>query len=128
MAWEPPGRNCGSCGAGDCTEFLALARHGKKDLRDCPYYPRRSVTVPVQPVADRSGRDLLGFDYDFVVKAFPNEPSARRFIQPLRAELVERWAIGPGDILRGRPYHIDLQKCDRILSQQLPDNLAVLVS
>ncbi|MDD1693583.1 MAG: Fe-S cluster protein [Methanoregula sp.] len=103
MVWEPPGRNCGSCGAANCSDFLLLARQGKKDLPDCPYYPRRSGPDPVQAVSSCSGRDLLGFDYDFIVSPFPGEPSARRYIQPLRADLADRWGIGPGDILRGRP-------------------------
>jgi hypothetical protein len=50
-----------------------------------------------------SGRDILGLDYDFVIKPFPDEPSARRYIQPFRADLIEQWEIEPGDILRGRP-------------------------
>jgi hypothetical protein len=80
-----------------------MARTGKKDLADCPFYSRRSGpgTVLAPPVY--TDRDMLGFDYDFRIRAFPDEPSARRHIQPLRAELVERWEIGSGDILRGRP-------------------------
>ena len=103
MVWEPPGRNCGACGVAECSAFLALARQGKKDLADCPYYPRRSGPDPVQAVPSCSGQDILGFDYDFVVRPFPGEPSARRYVQPLRSDLAERWGIGPGDILRGRP-------------------------
>lgn len=103
MVWEPPGRNCGACGIATCGDFLLLARQGKKDLRDCPYYPKRSAADAVQAVPSCSGRDMLGFDYDFIVKPFPEEPSARRYIQPLRADLLERWGIKTGDILRGRP-------------------------
>lgn len=103
MAWEPPGKNCGACGAAACSDFLAMARQGKKDLRDCPYYPARpragTVPAPVSP----SGRDILGFDYDFVIRPMPNEPSARRYVLPFRPDLAERWGIKPGDILRGRP-------------------------
>jgi uncharacterized Fe-S cluster-containing protein len=103
MVWEPPGRNCGACGMKTCGEFLTQARLGKKDLLDCPYYPRRSGADGVLASPVHSGRDILGLDYDFVIKPFPEEPSARRYIQPLRADLTERWGIGPGDILRGRP-------------------------
>ncbi|MCK9630662.1 MAG: Fe-S cluster protein [Methanoregula sp.] len=103
MVWEPPGRNCGSCGVANCGDFLTLARQGKKDLPDCPYYPRQAGADPVQAMPSRTGRDILGFDYDFVVRPFPKEPSARRYIQPFRADLIERWEIRPGDILRGRP-------------------------
>ncbi len=118
MVWEPPGRNCGACGVAECSSFLAIARQGKKDLRDCPYYPRQScadrvLTPPVSPDVD-----ISGFDYDFVVKPFPAEPSARRFIQPLRVDLIERWEIVPGDIIRGRPVEpsCPIQHVLRVLS------------
>nr|WP_319377577.1 (Fe-S)-binding protein [uncultured Methanoregula sp.] len=103
MVWEPPGRNCAACGCPSCGEFIALARQGKKELAGCPYYPRREnpIRAPSDPAP--SGRDLLGFDYDFIVRPFQGEPSARRHIHPFRADLVDRWGIVPGDILRGRP-------------------------
>lgn len=103
MAWEPPGRDCGACGSSTCNEFLSLARTGKKDLADCPYYPAGASTGKVLPPPLYSGRDILGFEYDFVIGPFPGEPSARRHIQPFRPDLVERWEIGPGEIIRGRP-------------------------
>ncbi len=103
MVWEPPGRNCGSCGMKTCSEFIIAARSGKKDLRDCPYYPRRPAPVQSLSSPEYSGRDILGMDYDFVIKPFPGEPSARRYIQPFRPDLAERWYLRPGDILRGRP-------------------------
>jgi len=103
VVWEPPGRNCGACGVADCGDFLLLARQGKKDLGDCPYYPRRAGAGTVLTPPVYSGRDIIGLDYDFVIKPFLNEPSARRYIQLFRADLIERWEIGPGDILRGRP-------------------------
>ena len=71
MAWEPPGRDCGACGSATCREFLSLARTGKKDLRDCPYYRGRGGTGQVLPPPVLSGRDILGFDYDFVMRPFP---------------------------------------------------------
>jgi len=103
MAWEPPGRNCGACGAANCSDFLLLARQGKKDLPDCPYYERPEKRDSLPAARPGSGRDLLGFDYDFAIHPFPNEPSARRHIQLLRPDLAERWDLLPGDILRGRP-------------------------
>lgn len=103
MVWEPPGRNCGACGTATCGDFITCARAGKKDLRDCPYYPARSGSDQMLTLPSYSGRDILGFDYDFVITSFPGEPSARRYIQPFRPDLAERWEIGPGDIIRGRP-------------------------
>lgn len=103
MVWEPPGRNCGACGAANCADFLVLARTGEKELADCPYYERPDARRPSSDGPPAPGRDLMGFDYDFVIRPFPGEPSARRHVQLLRADLPERWGIGPGDILRGRP-------------------------
>lgn len=103
MVWEPPERNCGACGAATCETFLRLARNGKKELRDCPFYPRPGDRDIVMAPTEYSGRDIVGLDYDFVIKPFPGEPSARRYIQPFRTELVEKWELKRGDILRGRP-------------------------
>ena len=98
MVLTPPVRNFGACGVKDCNEFIGYARLGNKDLRDCPYYTSRA------PVPDRyAGRDIRGFDYDFAVEPFPGEPSARRHIQPLRPDIIDRWGIGPGEIVMGRP-------------------------
>jgi len=118
MAWVPPGRNCGACGSATCSDLLLLARQGKKDLKDCPYYPQRTGLREALPAPARSGRDMFGFDYDFVVKPFPDEPSARRYIQPLRADLADRWGIVPGEILRGRPVEpgCPIQHVLRVLS------------
>jgi len=103
MVWEPPGRNCGACGVGNCDLFLAHAREGQKELSDCPYYRHEGVRVALPAAQPGPGRDLLGFDYDFMIRPFPGEPSARRHIQLLRPDLAERWDLLPGDILRGRP-------------------------
>lgn len=50
-----------------------------------------------------SGTDVTGKEYDFVLLPFPNEPSARKFIVPFRADLVEKWDIKKGDLVTGRP-------------------------
>ena len=50
-----------------------------------------------------SGTDVLGNEYDFVLRPLPGEPSARKFIVPFRADLVERWGIAAGDLVTGRP-------------------------
>ena len=50
-----------------------------------------------------SGTDVTGAKYDFVIRAFPGEPSARKFIVPFRADLVEKWDIKKGDLVTGRP-------------------------
>ncbi len=101
MGWTPPGRNCGACGSASCTEFTARVAAGGKTGNDCPFYPLTETRVRDQ--ADYSGTDVLGNQYDFVLGSLPGEPSARKFVVPFRADLVERWDIRPGEIVTGRP-------------------------
>lgn len=103
MVWKPPGRDCGACGVKDCNEFIRYARLGKKDLRDCPYYADQSGADQALAPRRYTGKDILGFDYDFVVEPFPGEPSARRYIHPFRPDIIDRWDISPGEIVMGRP-------------------------
>jgi hypothetical protein len=104
MVWEPPGKDCGACGLKTCGEFIGSAHEGKKDLADCPFYHNPAAGNECLPAPSAwSGKDISGFDYDFVLEPFPGEPSARKHIQPFRTELVEKWGIVPGDIIMGRP-------------------------
>jgi uncharacterized Fe-S cluster-containing protein len=104
MVWEPPGKDCGACGSRTCDGFVALAHTGKKDLKDCPFYRNPSAGDERLPAPSAwSGKDIAGFDYDFVLEPFPGEPSARKHIQPFRAELIDQWGIKAGDIIMGRP-------------------------
>jgi len=104
MVWEPPGKDCGACGSKTCREFIGFARSGKKDLADCPNYRNPGAGDETLPAPSAwTGKDISGFDYDFVLEPFPGEPSARKHIQLFRSELIEKWGIGPGDIIMGRP-------------------------
>jgi uncharacterized Fe-S cluster-containing protein len=101
MVWTTPGRNCGACGSASCSEFSAKIAAGEKTNNDCPFYSLAENRAPEQ--AYYSGSDALGNQYDFVLCALPGEPSARKFVVPFRADLVERWDIRPGEIVTGRP-------------------------
>jgi uncharacterized Fe-S cluster-containing protein len=100
--WQPPGKDCGACGAKSCGDFLVLLEKGTKSYDDCPFYGRSTAMTatgtPVRPTTDVCGRV-----YDFIIGPLPGEPSARKIILPFRADLVERWNIVPGDIVLGRP-------------------------
>lgn len=100
-SWIPPGKNCGACGVSTCVEFISLLQNEQRTKKDCPYYVQESCAGIEQPTY--SGTDVAGFKYDFVLRAFPGEPSARKFIVPFRADLVEKWNIQPGDLVTGRP-------------------------
>ncbi|OPY38453.1 MAG: hypothetical protein A4E35_00876 [Methanoregula sp. PtaU1.Bin051] len=101
MVWIPPGKDCGACGLASCGEFRILAESGKRNFSDCPYFSTELGWCATK--ASYSGTDILGHQYDFVLAAFEGEISARKFIVPFRADLVERWDIGPGEIVTGRP-------------------------
>ena len=100
--WQPPGKDCGACGAKGCNDFLAMMGQGTKSPVDCPYYGPSAQTV-VANISARAGTDVCGREYDFIIGPLPGEPSARKIILPFRAELVERWEIVRGDIVIGRP-------------------------
>lgn len=101
MAWIPAGKDCGACGAATCDKFLLHVHAGKKSYSDCPYYEADESARP--EAATYSGTDVLGNEYDFVLRPLHGEPSARKFIVPFRADLVERWHITSGDLVIGRP-------------------------
>lgn len=100
--WNPPGKDCGACGAASCADFLVLMGRGEKGQEDCPFSAVCTGAVPV-PEANYSGTDVCGNIYDFVIGPLANEPSARKVILPFRADLVERWNIVPGEVVLGRP-------------------------
>ena len=100
--WQPPGKDCGACGAKSCSDFLVLREKGTKSDGDCPFYGSTTASAALGTPA-RPGTDVCGRAYDFIIGPLPGEPSARKIILPFRADLVERWNIVPGDIVLGRP-------------------------
>ncbi|MDR9815939.1 MAG: (Fe-S)-binding protein [Candidatus Methanoculleus thermohydrogenotrophicum] len=103
MAWTPPGKDCGACGAPTCEGFLALVRRGEKEFADCVFYRTGTASPRFEGEPLHSGRDVLGMAYDFIIEPLPGEVSARKIILPFRPDLVEKWGIVPGDIVVGRP-------------------------
>jgi uncharacterized Fe-S cluster-containing protein len=100
--WQPPGKDCGACGAKSCREFLLLVSRGDKVYPDCPFYGEAGLESGTLE-ACQGGKDVCGQGYDFVLLPLPGEPSARKIILPFRPDLVERWDIREGDIVLGRP-------------------------
>lgn len=100
--WNPPGKDCGACGAASCADFLMLLSRGEKVQEDCPFRGECAGSTPPRDTA-YSGIDVCGKPYDFIIGPLGDEPSARKIILPFRADLVERWNIKKGDIVLGRP-------------------------
>ena len=103
MTWNPPGKDCGACGAPTCEAFLARVRQGKQDLTDCVFYPAGTAPSRCEGETLHSGRDVLGAEYDFILEPLEGEVSARKIVLPFRPDLVEKWEITAGDIVVGRP-------------------------
>jgi len=101
MVWIPPGRNCGACGLPTCDEFVSAVIDRKKVNGDCTFYSDFSAVPPEK--TQYTGTDVTGAKYDFILRAFPGEPSARKFVVPFRADLVEKWEIRKDDLVTGRP-------------------------
>ncbi|MDR2944102.1 MAG: hypothetical protein LBU81_03335 [Methanosarcinales archaeon] len=102
-AWKPPGKDCGACGFHTCGSFSAAVALNQKEESDCVFYKTPQTIAQPISVSSYSGTDVTGTPYDFVIHAFPNEPSARKIILPFRADLTERLDIRPNDIVLGRP-------------------------
>lgn len=112
--WNPPGKDCGACGSQTCSDFIDRLEDGSAKLELCPFYRKENIVGQDNIVTGEglamlarkttySGVDVAGKEYDFVLLPFPGEPSARKFIVPFRADLVERWGIKKGDLVTGRP-------------------------
>jgi len=115
--WSPPGKNCGACGSQTCSDFVDRIKEGSAELDLCPFYSKENIVVQdnqdnivtrenllIQTRnATYSGVDVAGKEYDFVLLPLPGEPSARKYIVPFRADLVELWGIKKGDLVTGRP-------------------------
>lgn len=92
-------RNCGMCGEQTCSEFRSKLKTGKKKINDCPFnYKMKDNNIDAVENAD-----IHGNQYDFVLKAIGDEPSARKIIRPFRTDLIEKLDIKIGDIVIARP-------------------------
>ena len=101
MAWVPPGKDCGACGLPTCDDFTKAVKKNKKTNEDCTFF---AIEPPgPRDKTEYSGTDVTGAKYDFIIRAFPGEPSARKFVVPFRADLVEKWDIQKGHLVLGRP-------------------------
>jgi uncharacterized Fe-S cluster-containing protein len=105
--WKPPGNDCGLCGEKTCREFVALVKKRIKRPEACVFYieqpPKQSTGSGERTESAGQGVDFLGGTYDFVLRALPNEISARKIVMPFRPDLVEKWNIKEGDYVVGRP-------------------------
>jgi uncharacterized Fe-S cluster-containing protein len=101
MEWVPPGKDCGACGLPTCDEFSKAVKKKKKANEDCTFHSVGQLGP--RDKTDYSGTDVTGAKYDFILRAFPGEPSARKFVVPFRSDLVEKWNIKKSDLVTGRP-------------------------
>ncbi|MDD4168796.1 MAG: (Fe-S)-binding protein [Desulfotomaculaceae bacterium] len=103
--WLPPGKNCGLCGEMNCKSFIRMVNNGQKVYTDCPFYQKKNCSQEISPAHEAiyTGRDILGHQYDFVLRPLPGEVSARKIVLPFRSDMVEKMKIAKGDYVLGRP-------------------------
>lgn len=118
-------RDCGACGFPSCQAFDEAVTGGIRNRGDCPF-PDRTATHPGDGTAG-GFYDILGTPYDFILEPLPGEISARKMVLPFRPDQVERMAIGPGDIVVGRPMGAGcpVQHVLRVLSASQVSGLLV---
>lgn len=103
MNWMPPGLDCGQCGEKTCEDLSKKIESNAKIKNICPYYHEEIEIVDEVTKTNYTGLDVLGKEYDFILRSFPGEISARKIILPFRPDLVEKWKIKSGDLVLGRP-------------------------
>lgn len=104
MTWIPPGKDCGQCGEKSCDELLKKIEIHQKNKNVCPYCGDQDTSnVDDISQTNYTKLDVLGKKYDFILRAFPGEISARKIVLPFRPDLVEKWKIRSGDLVLGRP-------------------------
>lgn len=88
-----------------CDAFAAAVLQRAKNVAECPYYTADTQAACGFCGLDDAytGVDVTGAPYDFIISAFPGEPSARKIVLPFRPDLVETLGITAGDIVTGRP-------------------------
>ncbi|MBC9785613.1 Fe-S cluster protein [Heliobacterium chlorum] len=102
--WLPPGKNCGLCGEDTCKSFLRAVNTTQKSYDDCPFYRNsEGCCTESESKCSYGPVDVLGNDYDFILKPLPGEISARKIVLPFRGDMVDKLEIKAGDIVVGRP-------------------------
>jgi uncharacterized Fe-S cluster-containing protein len=102
-----PGKDCGQFGYRTCAEFAAFLGEHPDQIERCVHLPRPALRpVPLPEDSQIPWKDLLGRDYDLVLKQFPGDPGPRETILPFNPTNVERLGIKKGDVLYGRPVWV----------------------
>lgn len=82
-----------------------MVNNGQKVYADCPFYQEKSCGQEINPLHEAiyANCDILGHQYDFVLRPLPGEISARKIVLPFRSDMVEKMKITKGDYVLGRP-------------------------
>ena len=108
-----PDRDCGLCGYQTCNIFRAAVLKKTKRQEDCPFQQNGDEIRVAPEFCTETKTDLHGNPYDFILRNFKDELSARKIIQPFRVDLIEKLDIKENDVIMGRPigagcpvYHV----------------------
>lgn len=115
-----PGFNCGLCGAKTCTEFASILQNKPDEIKRCIHLHANEVLTKTETFdndinnsckscsaamteANKTWKDTLGRDFDFILDTFPNDPGPREIIVLHNPARVKELDVKKGEILIGRP-------------------------
>lgn len=104
-----PGFNCGVCGFTSCVEFANEVETGKQNAEKCTNVNWQTVNnrgvfdKNYNSSANKTWKDNLQREYDFILDTFNNEPGPRETILPYNPFMARELELKEGDIILGRP-------------------------
>ena len=120
-----PGFNCGLCGLRSCDDFAEVLDKDPTQIKRCVHLQAQNIdktavnscstndaacgscagasNVADFTTAQKTFKDSLGRDFDFVLDCFPGEPGPREVILPHNPARTKELEIKVDDILIGRP-------------------------
>jgi uncharacterized Fe-S cluster-containing protein len=118
-----PGFNCGLCGARNCDDFADILEQNPTEIKRCIHLKEQkqkdkhlasgcgagcntcaSSEGGIElTTAQKTWKDSLGRDFDFVLDSFPGEPGPREIIIPHNPARTKELEIKKDDIMIGRP-------------------------
>ncbi len=104
-----PGFNCGICGYTSCEEFAYEVAEGNTIIDKCVNIKNENqcncsvCSQEHNTSANKTWKDSLKRQYDFILETFEDEPGPRETILPYNPMMAKDLELKEGDIILGRP-------------------------
>jgi uncharacterized Fe-S cluster-containing protein len=110
-----PGLDCGLCGARTCADFAHILKEAPEEIKRCIHLQETAAAVSscaaacaspcVKEIttAQRTWKDSLGREFDFILDIFHGDPGPRETILPHNPARTKELKVQKGDVLIGRP-------------------------